>query len=53
MEGLLRGDSTTRAAFYQSAISNGWMTVDEVRDLENLPKLERKFQPMTPPTGAA
>jgi HK97 family phage portal protein len=53
VEGLLRGDSTTRAAFYQSAISNGWMTIDEVRDLENLPKLERKFQPMTPPTGAA
>lgn len=53
VEGLLRGDSTTRAAFYQSAISNGWMTVDEVRDLENLPKLERKFQPMNPPTGGA
>ena len=53
VEGLLRGDSTTRAAFYQSAISNGWMTVDEVRELENLPKLERKFQPMPPPTGGA
>src|SRR5690606_26990162 len=39
VEGLLRGDSTTRAAFYQAAIRDGWMTIDEVRDLENLPKL--------------
>lgn len=39
VEGLLRGDSTTRAAFYHSAIDDGWMTVDEVRQLENLPKL--------------
>ncbi len=39
VEGLLRGDSTTRAAFYHDAITDGWMTVDEVRQLENLPKL--------------
>lgn len=52
VEGLLRGDSTTRASFYESAISNGWMTVDEVRDLENLPKLPRKFPTPTPPKGA-
>ena len=39
VEGLLRGDSTTRAAFYESAITNGWMTTDEVRQLENLPRL--------------
>jgi hypothetical protein len=37
LEGLLRGDSATRAAFYHDAISDGWMTVDEVRQLENLP----------------
>lgn len=52
VEGLLRGDSTTRASFYESAISNGWMTVDEVRDLENLPKLPRRFPTPTPPKGA-
>lgn len=40
VEGLLRGDSTTRASFYESAIKNGWMIADEVRQLENLPKLE-------------
>jgi len=39
VEGLLRGDSKTRADFYHSAITDGWMTVDEVRQLENLPKL--------------
>ena len=53
VEGLLRGDSTTRASFYQSAIQNGWMEVNEVRRLENLPPLERKFQAMQPPKGAA
>ena len=53
VEGLLRGDSTTRASFYQSAIQNGWMEVNEVRRLENLPPLDRKFQPMQPPKGAA
>lgn len=39
VEGLLRGDSTTRANFYQSAIQNGWMSTSEVRDLENLPRI--------------
>lgn len=42
VEGLLRGDSTTRAAFYHSAIDDGWMTVDEVRQLENLPRLKNE-----------
>ena len=40
VEGLLRGDSTARAAFYESAITNGWMEIDEVRQLENLPRLK-------------
>ena len=39
LEGLLRGDSATRAGFYHDAITDGWMTVDEVRQLENLPRL--------------
>ncbi|MBB5862418.1 phage portal protein [Xanthomonas sp. 3058] len=40
VEGLLRGAPETRAAFYASAIAAGWMTVNEVRRLENLPALE-------------
>ena len=54
VESMLRGDSTTRAAFYHSAIDDGWMTVDEVRQLENLPKLPaNKFKSVPPPKGAA
>lgn len=41
VEGLLRGDSKTRADFYHQAITDGWMMVDEVRQLENLPKLSQ------------
>lgn len=41
VEGLLRGDSTARASFYHSAISDGWMTIAEVRQLENMPKLTK------------
>ena len=37
LEGLLRGDSAGRASFYQSALTNGWMTINEVRALENMP----------------
>ncbi|MGA0583251.1 MAG: phage portal protein [Castellaniella sp.] len=40
VEGLLRGDSTTRAAFYQSGINAGWMLRSEARDLENLKPIE-------------
>ncbi|WIW88971.1 phage portal protein [Sphingobium sp. V4] len=37
MEGILRGDSGARATFYQIALQNGWMTINEVRRLENMP----------------
>lgn len=37
LEGLLRGDSAGRASFYQSGLNNGWMTINEVRSLENMP----------------
>lgn len=40
VEGLLRGDSAGRAAFYQSGISAGWMLPSEARTLENLPAIE-------------
>lgn len=39
VEGLLRGDSAVRAAFYGAGIKDGWMLPEEVRTLENLPKL--------------
>jgi HK97 family phage portal protein len=40
LEGLLRGDSKTRADFYASGLQNGWRTINEVRELENLPPVE-------------
>jgi len=45
--GLLRPDTSTRYAAYAQAISSGWMTVDEVRRLENMPGL---VAPETPTT---
>lgn len=36
VEGLLRGDSKSRYEGYASAITNGWMSRNEVRKLENL-----------------
>ncbi|MEO6153408.1 MAG: phage portal protein [Croceibacterium sp.] len=36
LEGLLRGDSTARTAFYKEALASKWMTVNEVRAKENL-----------------
>jgi HK97 family phage portal protein len=37
VEGLLRGDSTSRAAFYASAIAAGWMQPSFAARLENMP----------------
>lgn len=37
LEGLLRGDSAARSAFYTALLNAGVMTINEVRALENLP----------------
>ncbi len=37
MEGLLRGDSASRASFYQTMVQIGGMTINEVRALEGKP----------------
>lgn len=55
LEGLLRGDSAARSAFYQSGLQNGWMTINEVRALENLlpvaggdvPRMQMQNVPIT------
>lgn len=36
VNGLLRGDHASRAAFYVSALQNGWMSVNEIREAENM-----------------
>lgn len=55
LEGLLRGDSAARASFYQSGLTNGWMTINEVRALENMapvaggevPRMQMQNVPIT------
>ena len=36
LEGFMRADSAGRAALYSSASQNGWMTRNEIRELENM-----------------
>lgn len=40
IEGLLRSDSAARASFYSSASQNGWMTRNEIRALEDWPRVD-------------
>lgn len=40
LEGLLRGDSQARAAFYKSGLNDGWLTINEVRAIENMAPVE-------------
>lgn len=49
MQGLLRGDSASRAAFYSAGIAAGWLTRADVRRLEDLnplPGLEAPLMPL-------
>lgn len=48
VEGLLRGDTISRYSAYGSAITNGWMTRNEVRGKENLNPLPGLDEPLTP-----
>ena len=45
-EGLLRGDTKSRYEAYASAITNGWMTRNEVRKIENLDPLDGLDEPI-------
>ena len=36
VEGLLRGDFASRTQGYSTAIQNGWMSPNDVRELENM-----------------
>ncbi len=50
IDGLLRGDTTSRFAAYAVATTNGWMNRNEVRELENLnpggPEMDEFTVPM-------
>lgn len=45
VQGLMRGDSKTRAQYYQTMHNIGALTVNEIRALENLPALEEVPSP--------
>ena len=40
LDGLLRGDTAARSNFYHNAILDGYMSRNEVRDLEGLERAE-------------
>lgn len=54
VEGLLRGDTKARAESYAKALGSGghspWMSVNEVRKLENMPPVDGGDE-MTPPAN--
>ncbi len=48
MQGLLRADAKTRAEFYKSGITDGWMTRNEARVLEDFNPLDGLDEPLLP-----
>lgn len=48
VNGLLRGDSAARAAFYKSGIEAGWLLRSEARTLEDLPEVDGLDEPVLP-----
>lgn len=39
INGLMRGDTTTRTAYYHNARQDGWLNADDIRELEDMNKL--------------
>lgn len=42
LDGLMRADTLTRYNAYKVAVDGGWLTDEEVRELEDMPPLERQ-----------
>lgn len=38
-QGLMRGDSTARSAYYASGHQNGWLSINEIRKMEDMPPI--------------
>ncbi|HCZ49390.1 MAG TPA: phage portal protein [Gammaproteobacteria bacterium] len=49
VDGLMRGDSTARAAYYEKALKNRWMVPQEVRERENLNPVPWGDEPLPMP----
>ena len=48
LNGLMRGDASARAVFYEKGINAGWMTPNEARELEGMKRLEGLDEPRIP-----
>lgn len=48
VQGLMRGDAKTRAAYYSRGILDGWMTRNEARELEDMNPLPGLDEPLRP-----
>jgi HK97 family phage portal protein len=48
VEGLLRGDSKSRAAFYASGVTHGWLVPNDVRPLEGMAPVPWGDKPYRP-----
>lgn len=53
MAGFLRGDSESRAAFYEKGIMSGWMVRNEAREWEDLNPIDGLDTPLEPRSNAA
>ena len=42
VEALARGDMEARSVFYSSALQNGWMSRNEVRDKEDMDRSDQE-----------
>ena len=42
VEGLLRGDYASRMSGYATARQNGWMSANDIRELENLDRIPKE-----------
>jgi HK97 family phage portal protein len=52
VNGLLRGDAKSRAEFYTSGITSGWLTRNEPREWEDLDPLDGLDAPLVPNSNA-
>ena len=48
LNGLMRGDASARAVFYEKGINSGWMTPNEAREFEGMRKLPGLDEPRIP-----
>ena len=53
VDGLLRADTASRYAAHSVGIASGFLTVDEAREVEDLPPLGGDPQPQAPPASDA